>query len=36
VLELARCEWIEKRQNCIALGPSEPDSYCSPRDVIGI
>ncbi|WP_256378610.1 ATP-binding protein [Methylocystis sp. ATCC 49242] len=20
VLELARCEWIEKRQNCIALG----------------
>jgi hypothetical protein len=22
VLELVRCEWIEKRQNCIALGPS--------------
>jgi DNA replication protein DnaC len=22
VLELARCEWIETRQNCIALGPS--------------
>ena len=22
VLELARCQWIEKRQNCIALGPS--------------
>ena len=22
VLELARCEWIERRQNCIALGPS--------------
>jgi DNA replication protein DnaC len=22
VLELARCEWIEKRQNCIALGAS--------------
>jgi DNA replication protein DnaC len=22
VLELARCEWIEKRHNCIALGPS--------------
>ena len=22
VLELARWEWIEKRQNCIALGPS--------------
>ena len=22
VLELMHCEWIEKRQNCIALGPS--------------
>lgn len=22
VLELMRCEWIDKRQNCIALGPS--------------
>ncbi len=22
VLELMRCEWIERRQNCIALGPS--------------
>ncbi len=22
VLELARCEWIDRRQNCIALGPS--------------
>ena len=22
VLELARCDWIGKRQNCIALGPS--------------
>jgi DNA replication protein DnaC len=22
VLELARCEWLEKRHNCIALGPS--------------
>ena len=22
VLELERCEWIEKRQSCIALGPS--------------
>ncbi len=22
VLGLARCEWMEKRQNCIALGPS--------------
>ena len=26
VLELARCEWIEKRHNCIALGPSGADS----------
>src|SRR2546421_4072187 len=22
VLELMRCEWIDRRQNCIALGPS--------------
>ena len=22
VLELARCEWIERRENVIALGPS--------------
>ena len=22
VLELTRCEWIDRRQNCIALGPS--------------
>ena len=22
VLELIRCEWIDKRENCIALGPS--------------
>ena len=22
VLELARCEWIEQRENCIALGPA--------------
>ena len=22
VLELSRCQWMEKRQNCIALGPS--------------
>jgi len=22
VLELTRCEWIDKRQNCLALGPS--------------
>jgi DNA replication protein DnaC len=22
VLELARCEWIQRRENCIALGPS--------------
>jgi DNA replication protein DnaC len=22
VLELTRCEWIDRRQNCLALGPS--------------
>ena len=26
VLELARCEWIERRENVIALGPSDPTS----------
>jgi len=26
VLELARCEWIERRENVIALGPSDPAS----------
>ena len=26
VLELARCEWIERRENVIALGPSGPAS----------
>ena len=31
VLELARCEWIEKRQNCIALGP-----YGSSKAHIGL
>ena len=31
VLELARCEWIERRENVIAVGPSESDSYCPPR-----
>ncbi len=24
VLELARCDWIERRENVIALGPSDP------------
>jgi DNA replication protein DnaC len=36
VLELMRCEWIEKREKRLALGPSGPDSYFSPRHVIGI
>ena len=35
-LELARCEYLIARDNVIALGNSEPDSCCSPRDVIGI
>jgi hypothetical protein len=35
VLELARCEWIERRENVIALGLSDRASYCSPRYVIG-
>ncbi len=26
VLELARCEWIERQENVIALGPSDPAS----------
>ena len=26
VLELARCEWIDRRENVIALGPSGPAS----------
>ncbi len=31
VLELARCEWLEKRQNCIApLGRPEPARPMSP------
>ena len=25
VLELTRCEWIDRRQNCLALGPSGTD-----------
>jgi hypothetical protein len=36
VLELARSEYVSRRENIIAAGNSEPDSYCSPRDVIGI
>jgi DNA replication protein DnaC len=31
VLELARCEWIERRENVIALGPSDPASWCPSR-----
>ncbi len=26
VLELARCEWIERRENAILLGPSSPSA----------
>ena len=28
VLELARCEWVDRRENVIALGPSKPTTYC--------
>ena len=31
VLELARGEYVERRENVIALGNSEPDSYCPSR-----
>ena len=34
VLELARCAYIERRENVIALGNSEPDSYCPSRYVV--
>jgi DNA replication protein DnaC len=36
VLELVRSEYVTRRENIIAVGNTEPDSYCSPRDVIGI
>jgi DNA replication protein DnaC len=36
VLELARSEYVTRRENIIAVGNSGPDSCCSPRDVIGI
>src|ERR1700724_165095 len=29
VLELARSEYVTRRENIIAVGNSEPDSYCS-------
>jgi hypothetical protein len=34
VLELARCEFILRRENIIALGNSDPTSYCPPCYVI--
>ena len=30
VLELARCEWVERRENVIALGQAEPARPTSP------
>ena len=35
VLELARCEWIERRENVIALGPSGTGNPCRPRHRAG-
>ena len=34
VLELARSEYVARRENIIAVGNSESDSYCPPRYVI--
>ena len=34
VLELARSEYVARRDNIIAVGNSESDSYCPPRYVI--
>jgi len=31
VLELARGEFIGRRENVLLLGNSDPDTYCSPR-----
>ena len=31
VLELARSEYVTRRENIIAVGNSESDSYCPPR-----
>ncbi len=35
VLELARCEWIERRENVIALGPSGSRRFRSIRRTAG-
>ena len=34
VLELARSEYVTRRQNIIAVGNSESDSYCSSLDLL--
>ena len=34
VLELARCDWIERRENVIALGPSGRQNPCRTRSWI--
>ena len=34
VLELARCDYVNRSENVIAVGNSGAGSYCSPRYVI--
>jgi DNA replication protein DnaC len=34
VLELARSEYVTRRENIIAVGNSESDSYCSSLDLL--
>jgi len=34
VMELARSEYVERRENIIAVGNSESDSYCSSLDLL--
>ena len=36
VRELATGAFLDAKRNAIFIGGSESDSYCSPRDVIGI
>ena len=36
IRELATGDFIDAKRNLIFIGGSEPNSYCSPRDVIGI
>jgi hypothetical protein len=29
VLELARCEFIERKENVLALGNTDPETFCT-------